>query len=443
MAETKNTKTFYNTQIPSDWETPEFGNVFSFLKSYSFSREQLTNLPTNDGIRYIHYGDIHATYENEILDFEIEETVPYLIDGLINPESFLKENFPVLQDGDLIIADASEDYKGVCDCIELANIGVEKVLAGLHTFAARTSEKRIAIGYRTYSLKHEQVIRELRRIATGTSVYGVTKTNLSKVKIPLPPLSEQKAIAKVLSTADAAIHTTEKLIAQKELRKKWLMQQLLTGKKRLKGFGGEWKEMQLGEMFAERNDTKFFDLPLLSIGQNGVYPQDESIKKDTSNSDKSKYKRICPGDIGYNTMRMWQGRSALSDLEGIVSPAYTVVTPKKNTDSLYFSYLFKTPKLTNLFWRNSQGLVDDTLNCKFKDFSIVKVILPPTKEEQTAIAQVLQAADKEISLLKAKAEKLREQKKGMMQVLLTGKIRLNQDLRINRMKEAIPNHLNH
>jgi len=245
----------------------------------------------------------------------------------------------------------------------------------------------------------------------------------------MPPLPEQKAIAQVLSTADAAIHTTEKLIVQKELRKKWLMQQLLTGKLRLRSasgerFGGEWKEMYLGEMFTERNETKFFDLPLLSIGQNGVYPQDESVKKDTSNEDKSKYKRICPGDIGYNTMRMWQGRSALSELEGIVSPAYTIVTPKKNADSLFFSYLFKMTKMTNLFWRNSQGLVDDTLNCKFKDFSIVKVHLPQSKEEQTAIARVLQAADKEISLLKAKAEKLREQKKGLMQQLLTGRVRL-------------------
>jgi len=268
-------------------------------------------------------------------------------------------------------------------------------------------------------------LRQLRGIATGTtSVAAIYGRDLETIKFLLPPLPEQKAIAKVLSTADAAIHTTEKLIAQKELRKKWLMQQLLTGKKRLKGFGGEWKEMHLGDMFTERNETKYYDLPLLSIGQNGVYPQDESEKKDTSNEDKSKYKRICPGDIGYNTMRMWQGRSALSELEGIVSPAYTVVTPKKNSDSIFFSYLFKMPKMTNLFWRNSQGLVDDTLNCKFKDFSIVKTMLPPTKEEQTAIAQVLQAADKEISLLKAKAEKLREQKKGLMQQLLTGKVRL-------------------
>ncbi len=237
------------------------------------------------------------------------------------------------------------------------------------------------------------------------------------------PLSEQQAIARVLSTIDSAIQKNNQLIAQKELRKKWLMQQLLTGKKRLRGFEGAWKEYHLGEMFQERDETKYNGLPLLSVGASGIYPQSESIKKDSSNADKSKYKRIYPGDIGYNTMRMWQGRSALSNLEGIVSPAYTVVTPKENANSLFFAYLLKTPKLMHLFWSKSQGLVDDTLNCKFKDFALVKVYLP-NKKEQTAIAQVLQTADQEIQLLKAKADKMKEQKKGMMQVLLTGKKRL-------------------
>jgi type I restriction enzyme, S subunit len=305
----------------------------------------------------------------------------------------------------------------------VAYVGNEKAYAGGDIIILST-KKNVNPECLSYALETDYVKRQKRVLGQGNSVVHIYPNDLSKVKILLPPLLEQKAIAQVLSTVDSAIQTTEKLIAKKELRKKWLMQQLLTGKKRLKGFSGEWKEMHLGDMFTERNETKFFDLPLLSIGQNGVYPQDESVKKDTSNEDKSKYKRICPGDIGYNTMRMWQGRSALSELEGIVSPAYTVVMPKKNADSVFFSYLFKMPKMTNLFWRNSQGLVDDTLNCKFKDFSIVKVMLPETKEEQTAIAQLLQAADKEISLLKSKAEKLRKKKKSLMQQLLTGKIRV-------------------
>ncbi len=258
----------------------------------------------------------------------------------------------------------------------------------------------------------------------GAGRYKLTKDALTKILCPIPPVEEQRRIVDLLSIWDNSIRLNNQLIAQKELSKKWLMQNLLTGKKRLKGYNGEWKEYHLGEMFSERNERNNNGFTLLSIGQNGIYPQEVSIKKDISNTDKSKYKRICKGDIGYNTMRMWQGRSALSELEGIVSPAYTILKPKDNAVSLFFSYLFKTPKLVNLFWRNSQGLVDDTLNCKYKDFSIVKVIIPE-KEEQIAIAQVLLAADKEIEILKTKTQKLQQQKKGLMQQLLTGAKRLN------------------
>ena len=287
-----------------------------------------------------------------------------------------------------------------------------------HAIAVQTDNKNDN-SFLAYKLDFQN----LNRLSESSAQPGLSVEKLIRLKIALPPFPEQKAIAHILGLMDTAINKNNQLIAKKELQKKWLMQNLLIGKKRLKGFGTEWKEYHLVEMFSERNESNCPSLQLLSIGESGIYPQAESIKKDTSNDDKSKYKRICPGDIGYNTMRMWQGRSALSRLEGIVSPAYTIVTPKENADSLFFSYLFKTPKLMNLFWCNSQGLVDDTLNCKFKDFAIVKIYLPE-KEEQTAMAQVLRITDKEIQLLKAKTEKLREQKKGLMQVLLTGKKRL-------------------
>lgn len=340
-------------------------------------------------------------------------------------EYFVEGKFPIIDQGKREIVGYTNNNSAVFS-------ELPAVIFGDHTKEVKFINFPFAVGadgvkiidsveiektYLKYLLEH--AVKKLPDLG-----YSRHYSELKNIVVSYPAKPEQKAIAQVLSTADAAIHTTEKLIAQKELRKKWLMQQLLTGKKRLKGFDGEWKEMHLADFFKERNETKCNDLALLSIGQNGVYPQDESVKKDTSNADKSKYKRIYPGDIGYNTMRMWQGRSALSELEGIVSPAYTVVIPKQNAYSLFFSYLFATSKLMNLFWRNSQGLVDDTLNCKFKDFKMVKVFLPQTKKEQTAIAQVLQAADEEISLLKAKAEKLRYQKKGLIQQLLTGKKRL-------------------
>ncbi|MDQ6528935.1 restriction endonuclease subunit S [Flavobacterium sp. LHD-85] len=278
--------------------------------------------------------------------------------------------------------------------------------------------------YVNYQFNSALSLNNLKRYATGTtSVAAIYTKDLLKLRFLVPPLLEQKAIADCLLIWDKAIEMQTQLIVTKEQRQKALMQQLFTGKKRLPGFTENWKEVKLEALFEERNETKVENLPLLSIGQDGVYPQTDSNKRDISNADKSKYKRITPGDIGYNTMRMWQGRSALSSLEGIVSPAYTILTPKNNVNSYYFSLLFKTSKLTNLFWRNSQGLVDDTLNCKYKDFSKIKYSVP-TFEEQNAIALILKTAEKEIQLEKQKLAELQEQKKGLMQQLLTGKVRL-------------------
>lgn len=253
---------------------------------------------------------------------------------------------------------------------------------------------------------------------------GINGKEYCSLPIPVPLVSEQKAIANCLSTWDRAITKQTQLIKANQLQKKALTQQLLTGKKRLKGFSKEWELQKLNVFFNERKETNQTGLELLSIGEAGVYPQSNSNKKDTSNTNKSKYKRICPGDIGYNTMRMWQGRSALSALEGIVSPAYTIVTPKQNANSQFFAYLFKFQPVIHKFYRNSQGLVSDTLNCKFKDFSIVKVLLPTQIEEQKAIAKILTTADNEINVLQQQLEQFKLQKKGLMQLLLTGKKRL-------------------
>lgn len=252
----------------------------------------------------------------------------------------------------------------------------------------------------------------------------INKSDFENVKILIPPLPEQRKIAEVLSTWDRAIEKQTLLVEKLELRKKGLMQQLLTGKKRLPGFNGKWEKEKLGKLFDERNETKMPSLPLLSItADKGVISQTASEKKDTSNEDKSKYKRICPGDIGYNTMRMWQGRCALSKLEGIVSPAYTIVSPHNDVNPFYMEMLFKQPFMVYRFWTHSQGLVNDTLNCKYPAFSQVKVTIPEI-EEQNAIAEILSFCDKEIALAKQKLDTLRQQKKGLMQVLLTGKKRI-------------------
>lgn len=267
---------------------------------------------------------------------------------------------------------------------------------------------------------------ELRKISSGDGTRGGLNISLlNGFQIAIPAHPEQEKIAEILAGQDRVIALKEELLAEKQKQKKYLMQQLLTGKKRLPGFSGEWIESRLGDLFRERVETNCANLRLLAItGGQGVIPRDELELKDNSSEDKSKYKKICIGDIGYNTMRMWQGVSAFSNYEGIVSPAYTILTSNSEIDAKFFAYLFKLPSIIFLFYRYSQGLVDDTRNLKYENLKRIRVLFPQDKKEQTAIAEILSTADKEIELLKKDIEQEKLKKKSLMQLLLTGIVRV-------------------
>lgn len=192
-------------------------------------------------------------------------------------------------------------------------------------------------------------------------------------------------------------------------------------KDKLKG----WKKAELGELFSERREKNSGNLTLLAItGTHGIIPRSEMDSKDNSSADKSGYLKICAGDIGYNTMRMWQGISARSEYTGIVSPAYTVLKPENSVDSEYFSYLFKMPEMVSEFYRYSQGVADDTRTLKYHNFRKISVMYPADVKEQRKIAEIFSVQDKiietELNLINEKKRK----KIYLMQNLLTGKIRL-------------------
>lgn len=263
------------------------------------------------------------------------------------------------------------------------------------------------------------------RYAQGTKQQNLSTDIVGSFPICFPSQGEQQRIAAILTTQDKVIELKERRLAEKQRQKKYLMQQLLTGKKRLPGFNGAWKVDRLGKLFLERKETNYEGLQMLAItGAQGIIPRKELDLKDNSSEDKSKYLRVCVGDIGYNTMRMWQGVSAYSDYEGIVSPAYTILKPSSSINAKYFAYLFKTPEIIFLFYRFSQGLVDDTRNLKYENFKKIKVCYPPDTKEQTAIAEVLSAADREIGLLRQDIEQEKQKKKALVQLLLTGIVRV-------------------
>ena len=266
---------------------------------------------------------------------------------------------------------------------------------------------------------------DIRKLSNTGNQENLNADIIKSYRILWAPDDEQQKIAAILMTQDKIIELKEKLLAEKQQQKKYLMQQLLTGKKRLPGFCGEWGSERLGKLFYERKETNCETLEMLAItGTQGIIPRKELDLKDNSSEDKSKYLKICVGDIGYNTMRMWQGVSAYSNYEGIVSPAYTILKPNHNINAKYFAYLFKMPEMVFLFYRFSQGLVDDTRNLKYENFKKIKVLYPKDEKEQTAIVEVLSTADHEIDLLQKNIEQEKQKKKALMQLLLTGIVRV-------------------
>ena len=159
-----------------------------------------------------------------------------------------------------------------------------------------------------------------------------------------------------------------------------------------------WEQRKLEYWFDERNERSG-EGELISVTINsGIKKFSELNRFDSKPEDMSKYKVVKTGDIAYNSMRMWQGASGLSPYNGILSPAYTVISPKNNANSNFFALLIKKPELIHLFEINSQGLTKDTWNLKFPAFSQIEAQAPTDLDEQSKIATFLEKLGELITL---------------------------------------------
>ena len=197
------------------------GDVFHFLRTANNPRRDLS---PKGNVQYLHYGDLH-TGIGPHLDCR-DQPLPTIEEKKIGSADWI-------QDGDLVIADASEDYEGVGKSVEMRGVNGKNVVAGLHTLLLRGREDALADGFKGYIQYIPDVRRKLRRIATGTSVYGLSKSKLRDVDISLPERDEQRAIAEILSDMDAEIEAWEKRRAKTEAVKTGMMQELMMGKTRL------------------------------------------------------------------------------------------------------------------------------------------------------------------------------------------------------------------
>lgn len=383
--------------IPEDWEVKKFNK---FSKFYSGGTPLTSKSEYYGGeIPFIKSGEIYYDRTEQFLTQE----------GLNNSSAKL------VYRGDLLYALYGAN-SGEVAISQLEGAINQAILC----IQQNKDEAETIYLYNYLKLEKSNIINKFLQGGQGNLSADIIKN----LQIPIPPLPEQKKIADCLSTWDVAIEKQNALINALTERKKALMQQLLTGKKRLPGFSEEWKEVKLGEIIIDYkekpNDNNNYEI--FTSSKNGLMKQTDYYGDNRiTNRTDADYNIIPNGFITYRS-RSDDGLFTfnLNDLGviGLISGYYPVFSFTKSNTQFLLSFLnyFKSKLIKYAIGTSQLVLSINALKeAKFK---------LPSLEEQTAIAEILATADRELQLQKEKLAQLQQQKKGLMQVLLTGKKRL-------------------
>ncbi|WP_439489175.1 restriction endonuclease subunit S [Algoriphagus sp.] len=390
-------------EVPNGWKTETIGSLFSLKNGINAGKESY-----GVGVKFI---NVMEVINNSSLTYT---KIPGSVQISEDQKHLYYVNF-----GDVLFNRTSEVTNEVG--FSSVYLGVEDVAFGGFVIRGRPLKGNLDDYFKKYCFRSEYVRSQIIKSGQGAVRSNIGQKDLEQVKILLPPLPEQRGIAKVLGTMDQAIQTTERLIAQKELRKKWLMQNVLTGKKRLKGFEKEWREFQLLELFdrvTRKNEERNSNVVTISA-QRGFVKQRDFFKKNIASEILDNYFLVYKGEFCYNKSYSngypWGATKRLNDFDkAVVTTLYICFGIKNevNADPDFFEQFFNANLLDKGLVKiaHEGGRAHGLLNVTPSDFFSLNLFIPEMKE-QTAIAQVLQTADQEINLLKSKADKLREQKR--------------------------------
>ena len=374
--------------IPEDWEVKRLGEVCTFLDSQ--------RIPIKDADR----GKMQGKYPY----YGASGIIDYVNDYIFDDDLIL-----LGEDGANIISRSTP----------LAFLVSGKVWINNHAHVLKTNE-----GYnRSYICNYLESL-SYDKYNTGTAQPKLNQEVCEHIPVLIPSEDEQNKISDLLTLWDTAIAKQTALIEQLTLRKRGLMQQLLTGKKRLKGFeGGNFH--RLGNYISECNRKNNGCKRVLSVtNTRGFILQEEQFDKIVASNDTSNYKVVRRGEFAYNPSRVNVGSLAMLNEydEGILSPMYIVFKANENIDKSYLLQCLQSWWFRGHIPAYTQGSVRDSLS--FDGLCSMKFYIP-TLQEQKAISAILEQADKEIEIQKQKLVAMQEQKKGLMQVLLMGKKRIN------------------
>jgi type I restriction enzyme, S subunit len=407
-----------------EWEKNKLGDFLDFYTTNSLSRDCL-NYEAGD-IKNIHYGDIHMKFST-IVDAQ-KEIIPF-INSDIDTTKIKEESF--CRSGDLIIADASEDYNDIGKAIEIENIGESKIVAGLHTILARDNKNLTSRRFKGYMMLNDSTRKQIKILAAGAKVLGISKVNLAKVVVKLPSLEEQEKIANFLTKVDKIIEKQAQKVSKLEKYKKGMIQKIFSQEIRFKRDDGreysEWENKKLEEIsikITEKNKDFRIKNIISNSAKAGLISQRDFFDKDIANkANIDGYYIIKPGDFVYNPRKSYEAPYGPINIyklskEGVVSPLYFCFRINKNINKTYMEYYFKSTNWYRYIHMNSdQGVRHDRVSIKDSEIMGMTINLPSSLE-QNKIANFFINIDSIVEREKQKLEELINWKKGLLQRML-------------------------
>lgn len=396
--------------IPKDWKVIHALKAFSLQGGFSFKSQDTTT----EGVKWLKIANVGIG--------KIEwASTDYL------PSDYIKkhENHS-LKSGDIVMALTRPILGGKLKIAKLTDTDVPSLLN--QRVGRIDAQDGFFNDYIYYYLSKRSVVRQLESLISGSDPPNLGKDEQKNLRICLPVMREQQQIAQILSTWDKAIELKSQLIEEKKEQKRGLMQKLLTGKVRLPGFDGEWGEVRLEDVLffpPKKAVADYYDYQLLTVKLhlNGIEATDKRPNK--TERGRPYYLRE-PGELLIGRQNFHNGGIGIvpEGMENYVA-SNAISSLKANVDNLVFLFYYLSQvdfykKVGHMIGGTGQKEISE------RELKKLKLLIPRTLDEQQAIANILSTADDEIELLEKELELLKEQKKGLMQLLLTGIVRVKE-----------------
>lgn len=413
-----------NNRVPDGWAIKNLEKLGNFKNGINKNKEDF-----GYGYPFVNLMDVFGGNELRVKRF-----------GLINSSPKERKEYNLLK-GDILFIRSSVKPIGV----GLTSLVIEDLKDTIYSgflIRFRSNNNEIDFGFKRYCFYESGFRKELLKKSTISANTNINQESLKNLVLLLPPLPEQKKIYEILSAWDIAIEKTEQIIINKEVLKNGLMHQLLTGKKRFNKFVQTYKKqntnygsipndwdyipiLKIAKQISLKNNDKNKLTVLSCTKYNGLVDSLKYFKKQIYSKDTSTYKLVKRNQFAYATNHIEEGSIGYQDMfdEALISPMYTVFETNGDIDDSFLYKLLKTGLYRHIFQVSTSASVDRRGSLRWKEFSKIKIPFP-SLDEQKAISQVLVTSENEIKLLTQKLEALKKQKKGLMQQLLTGKIRV-------------------